>query len=400
MLDEKTRAFIKAHREESVQRLALRHPPAGVDLREALQQIEGWQTAVRKLPSWAAVEGLLFPSRLSVEQCSSEAAARYKQSVVRQWLERVECSASRSMMDLTGGFGVDFSFLAGMFGRAIYMERQPALCRIAAHNFAILGLRQAEVRETDSALQPQDWPEVDFCYVDPARRDSVGRKVVGIEDCEPNLAVVQDFVLQKAALCMVKLSPMLDVRSALGVLKHVAEVHAVSVCGECKELLLVQTRRRPEGVSFHCVNLGDTKSDFCFTWGEEERALCAYTDEPGRFLYEPNASIMKCGGFKVLACRYGLRKLHPYSHLYTSDEWKSDFPGRGFLVEAWSGFGKKEVKGLLHDVRQANLTVRNFPDTVAGLRKRLGVKEGGLIYLFATTLADGRHILLRCRKPS
>lgn len=399
MWNEETYAFVRAHRGEDVRRLALRRPPAGVDLHLALQQIEGWQSAVHKLPSWAAAEGIWFPPRLAMEQCSSERTARYKQGVVRRWLERDGIPRPRTMMDLTGGFGIDFSFLAGMFDHAVYMERQSALCRIAVHNFAVLGLRQAEVREVDSASSPQDWPEVDFCYVDPARRDRAGRKVAGIADCEPDLSTLQEVIRQKAGLCMVKLSPMLDVKSALDTLEHVAEVHAVSVCGECKELLLVQTRCRPDGLVFHCVDLGNRDSDYSFTPEEEAKAPCVYADGPGRFLYEPHASVMKCGGFRSLACRYGLRKLHPHSHLYTSDEWKPDFPGRGFVVEACGGFGKKEMKGFLQDIRQANLTVRNFPDTVAGLRKRLKLKEGGEAYLFATTLAGGRHVLLRCRKP-
>ena len=191
---------------------------------------------------------------------------------------------------------------------------------------------------------------------------------------------------------------MLDIRTALRTLAHVAEVHAVSVQGECKELLLVMTRQKPEKTACHCVNLGTEDPTFTFTLTEEEEAACTYSDMPGRFLYEPNASVMKCGGFRSLATRYGLRKLHPNSHLYTSDHSCKDFPGRAFAIEDCCGFGKKELKGLLNGLGQANLTVRNFPDTVAGLRKRLKLKEGGNAYLFATTLSDGRHVLLRCRK--
>ena len=191
---------------------------------------------------------------------------------------------------------------------------------------------------------------------------------------------------------------MLDIRTALRTLAHVAEVHAVSVQGECKELLLVMTRQKTEKTACHCVNLGTEDPTFTFTLTEEEEAACTYSDTPGRFLYEPNASVMKCGGFRSLATRYGLRKLHPNSHLYTSDHSCKDFPGRTFAIEDCCGFGKKELKGLLNGLGQANLTVRNFPDTVAGLRKRLKLKEGGNAYLFATTLADGRHVLLRCRK--
>ena len=398
MLDEKTQDFIRTHREEDVRRLALKPAPENVDLRMALQQIEGWQTARRKLPSWAERDGIQYPPRLPMEQCSSEQTARYKQALVKRLLDNDGTEAPHTLMDLTGGFGIDFSFLAPLFDRAVYMERQPELCRIAAHNFKTLGLAQAEIRETDSSLSPDEWPDATCCFVDPARRDTVGRKTVAIEDCEPDLSILQEAIRRKAAFSLIKLSPMLDIRMALRTLAHVAEVHAVSVQGECKELLLVMTRQKPEKTACHCVNLGTEDPTFTFTLTEEEEAACTYSDTPGRFLYEPNASVMKCGGFRSLATRYGLRKLHPNSHLYTSDHSCKDFPGRAFAIEDCCGFGKKELKGLLNGLGQANLTVRNFPDTVAGLRKRLKLKEGGNAYLFATTLSDGRHVLLRCRK--
>ena len=397
MLNEETLHFIQTHRQDDTRLLALKPAPPGVDLRAALQQIEGRQAAGRKLPSWAEREGLLFPPRLAMEQCSSEQTARYKQDVVRRWL--ASCGSSAPVLtDLTGGFGIDFSFLAPLFHRAVYMERQPELCRIATHNFRVLGLSQAEVRETDSAQAPKCWPESDCCFVDPARRDASGRKTVAIGDCEPDLAALQEAIRRRSRFCLVKLSPMLDIGEALRALPHTAEVHAVSVQGECKELLLVMTRTTPEHVAFHCVNLDSGQPEFCFTPAEEEQAACSWAETPGRFLYEPNASLMKCQPFRCLAARYGLRKFHPNSHLYTADEWQENFPGRTFVVEAACGFGKRELRDMLKDLRQANLTVRNFPATVASLRQRLKLKEGGDTYLFATTTADGRHVLLRCHK--
>ena len=327
MLDEKTQDFIRTHREEDVRRLALKPAPENVDLRMALQQIEGWQTARRKLPSWAERDGILYPPRLPMEQCSSEQTARYKQALVKRLLDNDGTETPHTLMDLTGGFGIDFSFLAPLFDRAVYMERQPELCRIAAHNFKTLGLAQAEIRETDSSLSPDEWPDAACCFIDPARRDTVGRKTVAIEDCEPDLSILQEAIRRKAAFSLIKLSPMLDIRTALRTLAHVAEVHAVSVQGECKELLLVVTRQKPEKTACHCVNLDTEAPTFTFTLTEEEEVACTYSDTPGRFLYEPNASVMKCGGFRSLATRYGLRKLHPNSHLYTSDHSCKDFPG-------------------------------------------------------------------------
>lgn len=398
MLNEETLSFIRAHRHADVRQLALRPAPQGVDLRAALQQIEGRQAAARKLPSWAERDDLLFPPRLAMEQCSSEATARYKQTVVRRWLDR--CGSPEPVLtDLTGGFGIDFSFLAPLFRRAVYMERQPELCRIASHNFRVLGLPQAEVRAADSSLHPEDWPASDCCFADPARRDAAGHKTVAVSDCEPDLDALQEAIRRKSRFCLIKLSPMLDIGEALRTLRHIAEVHAVSVQGECKELLLVMTGDEPQGTVFHCTNIGSGQPDFSFTPAEEEEAACTWAARPGRFLYEPNASIMKCKAFRSLAARYALQKLHPNSHLYTSDEWRPGFPGRAFAVEACCGFGKKELKALLKDLPQANLTVRNFPATVAALRQRLRLKEGGDTYLFATTAADGHHIMVRCRRP-
>ena len=399
MPNEETLTFIRNHRKDDVKRLALKTVPPGVDLPAALQQIEGWQTAVRKLPSWAAHEGLLYPPRLSMEQCSSEATARYKRQVISRLSAGTAKDACRTFIDLTGGFGIDFSFLAGPFQRAVYMERQPELCRIARHNFHLLGLPQAEVVETDSTRFPESWPEADWCFIDPARRDTAGRKTVAIEDCEPDLNVLQERIRAKARFCLVKLSPMLDIRAILRTLQHVTEIHAVSVQGECREVLAVMTRERPEQeVTFHCVNLQTAQPDFVFTQAEEEEAQCLY-GPPARYLYEPNASVMKCGGFCCIGLQYGLQKLHPLSHLYTSDALRTDFPGRAFRIAACSGFGKKELKALIGDIQQANLAVRNFPDSVAGLRKRLRLKEGGDTYIFATTLTDGSHVLIRCTKP-
>lgn len=398
MLNEETYRYIQTHRNEDVRQLALKPAPEQVDLRMALQQIEGWQTALHKLPSWATADRLLFPPRISMEQCSSEATARYKQQTLRRLLHLKENEKSGLFIDMTGGFGIDFSFLAPLFSRAVYMERQSVLCRIASHNFKVLGLKHAEVCETDSSLHPEQLPECDCCFIDPARRDTAGRKTVAIEDCEPDLTVLQDSLRQKARITLVKLSPMLDIPTALKTLRHISEVHIVSVLGECKELLLAMTQDTPQDTVCHCVNLETSQPDFTFTLSGENASTCRYAELPMQYLYEPNASVMKGKGFQSLATSYGMEKLHPNSHLYTSEEPCPDFPGRIFRIEVYAGFGKKEQKALLGGIRQANLTVRNFPNTVAELRKRLKLKEGGDTFLFATTLSDGTHVLIRCRK--
>lgn len=401
MINEETQAFIRDHCHDDVRKLALKRAPEGVDLRQALQQIEGRQMAEKKLPSWTEKDGLWFPPRLSMEQCSSEQTARYKRELVVRLLCLDEGDLAGTMADFTGGFGIDFSFLAVLFRRAVYMERQSELCRIARHNFKILGLDMAEVCEGDSSECPQEWQEAALYYIDPARRDVAGRKTVAIEDCTPDLTLLQDDMLGKARFCLVKLSPMLDIHAALRSLKHVCEVHAVCVQGECKELLLVMSAHQAaDSVAYHCADIGSEGKvkSLVFTEKEEREASCNYVAEVGCYLYEPNAAILKCGGFRVLAVRYGLCKLHPNSHLYTSDVLCKDFPGRVFRVERVSGFGKQELGEMLKGIPKANLAVRNFPETVVVLRKRLHLKEGGDIYLFATTLNDGRRVMIRCRK--
>jgi hypothetical protein len=390
-LNEATLRFIDLHRKDDPRALALRAGKAeGVDLPMALTQIAGWQVADRKLPSWSRTAGLLFPRHLSMEQCSSEATARYKASLVEG-----EC-----LTDLTGGFGVDCFFLAQRFRSAHYVERQEELCDLARHNFPLLGGTPIEVHHTDGTAYLQEMEPCSWIYLDPARRNEQGGKTVAIADCEPDLSLLEPLLLQKAERVLAKLSPMLDIAQALRVLSSVHAVHIVSVRGECKELLL-ELHRTPtprEEITTHCLNLrpeGDER--FCFTAREEESAVCDYAEQPATYLYEPNVSLLKAGAYRLPAQRFGLKKLHPNSHLYTGDSCLEDFPGRRFQIIGQCGFSKKELKQLAA-LKQANLTLRNFPSTVNELRKRLKLGDGGDTYLFATTLASGEHTLLVCKK--
>ncbi len=396
-IQDETSKFIAAHRRDDVRTLALqaaKYPL--VDMPAALTQIAGWQTAEAKIPAWAETEGILYPPHLSMEQCSSEVTARYKARVVRK-----AGGGRGSLADLTGGLGIDFSFLAPHFGQATYVERQEVLCNLARHNFPLLGLGHAAVHCADGTGFLHRMPPVDWLYLDPARRDGHGGKTVAISDCEPDIAALEPLLLEKAGRVLVKLSPMLDLTQALHTLKHVAGAHLVSAGNECKELLLLLERNRclpPDDVPVCCVNLPASAEAFTFTRREEQNAPCTYADAPRAYLCEPNASLLKAGAFRSLSHVYKVEKLHPNSHLYTSDARIPDFPGRMFRIDGYCGFGKKEVKALLDGVKKANLTVRNFPATVADLRKRLRLGEGGDAYLFATTLNDGRKVLLRCSK--
>ena len=389
MIDEYTQAFIREHATDDVRTLALqaaRYPQ--VDMRVAATQIEGRRIATAKLPAWAATEGLVYPVRLSMEQCSSEVTARYKASLIE----------GQRLADLTGGFGIDCSYLSDRFAATTYIERNEELCRIATHNFALLGksitVLHGNSTELLATLPPHDW-----LFVDPARRDGVGNKVVALADCEPDVSSLEPQLLQKAPHVMIKCSPMLDISQALRELRCVSEVHVVSVSNECKELLLILDAAATHEPTIHTVNFhGDMVQAFHYTAADEAAAQCLYTATVERYLYEPNSSLMKAGCFRLPAQRWGLKKLHRNTHLYTSDVFVEEFPGRIFQVISTDGFGKSELKRLSSEVKKANLAVRNFPERPEVLRKRLKISDGGDVYLFATTLDDGTKVIIRGEK--
>lgn len=375
--------------------------PEGVDALWCLRQIEGYQIAKRKLPRWSATSGLWYPPKLSMEQCSSEATARYKQGIVQRLTEGTDYS----FMDITGGFGVDFSYMAIGASNAVYVERQEVLCEAARHNMPLLGLQNAEIVNGDSTelLKRNETREHLIIYADPARRDDAGRKTVAIEDCTPDICSMQDELLSRADYLIVKLSPMLDITQALRSLHNVREVHVVSVKGECKELLFVLSSV-VESVAYHCINLDTPSGSFVCTSKdvEEGRAgMLCQMPETGMTVCEPNASILKAGCQESFAHRYDLRKLHPMSNLYIANENAeklNDGLARCFRIMALYDFSKSSLKQLQKEIKQANLAIRNFPSTVAELRRRLKIKEGGSKYIFATTLYDGSHALLLCEK--
>ena len=387
-----TLQFIEQHATDDPRNLALqagKYPD--VDMKVAITQIAGRQVAKIKLPTWYNCLDIRYPRHLSLEQCSSEGTARYK----------AELAQGNSLTDLTGGFGVDCSFMAESFKKGDYVERQEELCEIATHNFAALGQQHISVHHADGVDYLSTMSRVDWLFIDPARRDSKGGKTVVIADCEPDVSAIEPQLLEKAARVMIKLSPMLDLSLALNTMKHVVEVHIISAQNECKELLLIlKDQEEKEPINIHCINLaaGHTEK-FVFTREEEQEAHCSYTNQLGHYLYEPNASVMKAGAFRRIAEAFSLKKLHPNSHLYTSDSLISDFPGRIFEVTDSCGFNKKELKEKLKGISKGNLAVRNFPSTVAELRKKLKLSEGGELYLFATTLSDDSRTLIFCRKP-
>lgn len=383
--------FILANRDADVRSLALRYAgKVDFDLQYALRQIEGRQRAQQKLPLWAETEGIVFPPPLSLEQCSSQATAEYKSRL---------CEGS-SFVDLTGGFGVDFSYMSRRFNSSTYVERNESLCEVARMNFARIGLRGYDVVCSSAEDFLRGMEPVDCIYMDPARRDKSGRKVISIADCEPDVLSMQESLPFKCGRLILKLSPMLDVFSAHRLLRGVSEVHAVSLFGECKELLFVVNYGEEQGVvDFVAANItADGEDLFCFSSEDERGATTCIADDVGAYLYEPNASIMKLGAFKSLASRWGMAMLSANSHLYTSDVLVEGFCGRAFRVLSVFSLSKSDLKQNLQGILYANVSVRNFPLSAQQLRDRLKLKDGGDIYIIGTTVGQNRHVLIKTEK--
>ena len=385
MINEQTWDFIRQHAADDVRKLALQGTKdAAVNLSMALQQIAGRQTALKKLPSWAAVERVLYPPHLNMEQCSSEQTARYKARLA---------GSGDMYVDLTGGLGVDFYWMSQGFKQRYYVERNAELCELVEHNFRTLG-HNCSVCCCDTATYLPTVPHADVVFLDPARRNEHGGRTYDIKDCTPNILELLPLLMEKADKVILKLSPMLDWRKAVDDLQYVREVHIVSVDNECKELLLVlEQTERP--LRLVCVN-----NNQIFEVSSHPSPLTSHpsplTSE--QFLYEPNASIMKAGCFDALAQQYPVCQVSANSHLFLSSVEIEDFPGRRFQICAISSTNKQTLKETLAGVSRANITVRNFPMSVEQLRKKLHLKDGGDTYIFATTEADGAHSLYICRK--
>ena len=493
-----TAEFIQEYREKDTRQLALRSARfPDVDMPYALDQIKGWQTARRKLPTWAACDGIVYPPHLSMEQCSSEPTAQYKLNLAMEWSCRIEssefrvesseegvesserrvesserevesselrvensegevnnfssgqpatlnsqlstlnCLASR-MTDLTGGFGVDFSFTSCAFASATYVERNAQLCHMVEHNLPLLGIDNAKVVCADAVDYLSTLDMQTMIFLDPARRDQHGAKTVMLADCTPDVVQLLPQLLKKSRFTMLKLSPMLDWHKAVEDLQGtVREVHIVSVGGECKELLLVLSEEIESELKVFCADLeaggsgeaglsggsSGSSSSSCSSFSSEPSSpshpstpslsASLFVYAPGsscpapnsklktqnsKFLHEPNASIMKAGCFDELAAAYGVSPVSRNSHLFLSAEPVDGFPGRSFSIERVTTLNKRELRQALAGIEKANIATRNFPLSVAELRKRLKLKDGGDVYIFATTTAEDEHLLLISHK--
>lgn len=397
--------FIREHRGDDVRRLALQlSGRKDIDVPFVLDQVSGWQKARVKLPSWAETEGVIYPPHLSMEQCSGEPAARFKAMVAARICHGDTGCGQGFMVDLTGGFGVDFSFMARCFDRSIYVEHNERLCDVARHNLGVLALCGTEVVCGDGTEYLRTIENADLIYLDPARRDASGGRTYAIKDCTPDVLGMEHELLERSSWVMVKLSPMLDWHDVVASMETVCpgtvrHVYIVSMHNECKELLFVLSGKYTSPLEIHCVNDVET---MCF--GLEELGMreylsdMPYTSLAGMYLYEPDASVMKAGCFGLLCSRYGVRAVGRNSRLFVSDSDVDDFPGRKFRVSAVSSMNRKDLRKALGGISKANIAVRNFPVTVAELRRRLKIGEGSDVYIFATTVTDGTHVVAVCHK--
>ena len=349
------------------------------------------QKAKHKLPSWYANEHTLFPPPLSVEQASSEITANYKAQVFGDFLDEKKL---RKCIDLTGGMGLDSYALAKVFDEVVYTEQNPLLAQLAKYNFEVLGQKNIEVLNQDTVLLNHSYTQsFTHFYIDPHRRDDAKNKVFKIEDCEPNLLDIK-YLLSNY---MVKFSPMLDIKLALEQLGNIAAVHIVAIENEVKELLFL-SKIADEKAKIVCVNFlaNEQKQCFDFDYASEAEANINYA-KPSNFIYEPNAAIMKAGGFRSVAERFGISKIAPNSHLYTSENLVENFPGRSFSCVAVCRLDKKEILSYLPN-KKANISTRNFPMKPEEIKKKLGLQDGGEYYLFATESNEKQKIMLICRK--
>lgn len=393
-LTEKLIEFIEEHALSDTNRLLLdaaRFPDISVPF--AVEQIASRRQIKDKLPSWYANKALIFPSKIAAEQCSSEQTAYYKQALINE---------TDHLCDLTGGLGIDSYSFSRKAERVTYIERFSDYAEAARQNYEVLKANNITVLNGDGEQLIAEVRNVDVFYIDPARRGEGNKRVFALTDCEPDLVVLLPRLFEYAPKVIAKISPMADISQTLSLLPNTAEVHVLSVRNECKELLFVIDRGlNPNATSrITCTNL---KSDggseqFIFTQEEEQLACPTFAKAVGCYLYEPNASILKAGAFKILTQRFPVKKLHTNSHLYTSDEFVPDFPGRSFKVEETLPFSSALCKSINKTIPQANIAVRNFPLPVDTLRKKTKIKDGGEIYLFATTLSGDNKVIVKTKK--
>ncbi len=387
LLNATSQKFISENLNKNLDKVILKGSPfEGISIQELAQQIAGKKTTQKKLPLWANNNAIYFPPKINLEQCSSAQTADYKSKLLK----------GNSIIDLTGGFGVDCSYFARKINEVIHCELDKNLSQIAVHNAKTLGIDNLQSYPGDSleTLKKLD-RKFDWIYIDPSRRNEHKGKVFLLEDCLPNVPQNLDFLFRYTDNILLKNSPILDISSTINELKFTKEIHVIAVANEVKELLFVLEKNYEGSISVITCNHTKTEQQvFNFEWGSVANA--SYSDVQ-KYGYEPNTAILKSGGFQQLATSLGIAKLHQHSHLYTSEVLRKDFPGRKFIVEHTISYDKKKIWQLL-PAKKANISVRNFPETVAQIRKKTKIKDGGDHYLFFTTNHLNKRVVLICRK--
>jgi hypothetical protein len=383
LLGEEVQAFIKYFQGDISQLAFSGSPFKDVSIKDLIVQIESREKVKLKLPTWYKTSNIVYPPKLNLEQTSSEITAAYKSTLIH----------GKTIADITGGFGIDSYFFAQIFQKVAHFEIQKSLSNLVSHNLICLQKKNITCHIGDGLEGVEDH-FYDVIYADPSRRHNNKGKVFFLEDCEPNIPKHLEYLLDHCKTLLVKTSPMLDISIGIEELQYVTQVHVVAVANEVKELIFLLSKEQTTSPEIHTVNFTKNKiQKFQFLWNT---AAEVPINAPQLYAYEPNAAIMKSGAFTQICKEYQVSKLHKHTHLYTSNTLVS-FPGRRFNVEKIIPYSKKEMRRGI-DFDKANITTRNFPESVATLRKKWGLKEGGNRYLFFTTIENDKKTLLICSK--
>ncbi len=386
----KVQAFILAHENDNVFALALSEKSyPDIPIKAVVQQIKARQKAKSKLPTWHQTDGIVFPPSLSLEQCSSELTAKYKAEIVSGGI----------LIDLTGGAGIDSYYFSKAFKSVNYVEKEASLCEFAKQNFGKLDAKNINIYHKSAAdFLMDNTMKADYVYLDPARRDDHNSKIFRLEDSHPNILELKRQIFEITDRILLKTAPMLDIQQALTQLENVSKVYVVAVKNDCKEVLYLLEKDFSGEAEITTVNLKNREIREVFRfYKKDELEVVVNLSMPKKYIYEPNAAILKAGAYRSIAKIFQLEKLHVNSHVYTSDILVENFPGRVFICKQTCKYDKKTIGKLLPN-KKANITVRNFPNTVREIRKKTGIKPGGDVYLFATTGMDEKPLVLVCRK--
>ena len=387
LLSKEIQYFIEQNLNTNINKLILKGSPfKDVSIQEIAQQIEGKQKCIKKLPLWFKTPNILFPKKINLEQTSSEITAAYKADLI----------TGNSLIDLTGGLGIDCFYFSKKTKTVTHCELNSELSEIVKHNYEQLQIKNIKTIAGDSLeILKNSKEKFDWIYMDPSRRNDSKGKVFLLSDCLPNVPENIDLLFEYSQNILIKNSPILDISSTINQLKFVKEIHIVALQNEVKELLFSLEKNYTGTISVITQNIAkENYQSFSFQFNLQNAATYSL---PKSYLYEPNAAILKSGAFQELSYKLQIDKLHQHTHLYTSNELLHNFPGRKFKIEQTLSYDKKQLLKLLPD-KKANITIRNFPETVAQIRKKTKIKEGGNIYLFFTTDINNDRIVLLCRK--